>query len=47
MNFTGKDRHEKAIYDYELYFLINMSKEVFLAQPCFLELDPPIKVCGY
>ncbi|KAM0679034.1 type 1 serine/threonine-protein phosphatase catalytic subunit glc7 [Binucleata daphniae] len=32
-------------YD-EVLFLINKSKDIFLSQPCLLDLKPPIKICG-
>lgn len=30
----------------EIRGLINKSKEIFMAQPCLLELEAPIKICG-
>ena len=32
--------------EYEIKFLCNKSREIFLSQPMLLELEAPLKICG-
>jgi len=32
--------------EYEIKYLCNTSREIFLNQPMLLELEAPLKICG-